>query len=188
MASHKTTTEFPYKALLFFIALNLLVLDGFVLWSLVRKGTVLGETTASTCPQACINRINAVAGKSTVSSVKEYYIPLGTGTSTANEWTTVQGTGAYIDATAYGKLKKITLEVTTSQPNSSQRIWIRLLNATEGRVIANSEITSEASGPINLTSGGISLDYGNKLYQIQMKTQLGGLTNLTQSRIHILTN
>lgn len=173
---------------LFFVVLNLIALNGFVVGQMIHKGTVLGETTANACPQACITRINAAAGKSASSSVKEYFIPLGTGSNASDEWTDVAGASAYVDSTSYAKLKKVTFEATIYQPASSQRVWIRLYNATDGRVIANSELSSDNSGPIALTSPAVNLDYGNKLYQVQMKTQLRGLTNLTQARIHILTN
>jgi hypothetical protein len=189
MPSHKqkqTTTYIP--ALFVCIILNLLVLDAYILWNIFHTESVLGATTsADTCPQACIARINQIAGKTTSSSVKEFYIPLGTGTNTSDVWTDVSGASAYIDSSSYGKIKKVTFEANLYQPSGSQRIWIRLNNATEGRTIMGSELSTDNSGPVTLTSPGLTLDAGNKLYQVQIKTQLKGLTNLTQSRIHIVT-
>jgi len=43
------------------------------------------------------------------------------------------------------------------------------------------------AGPELLTSQAVALDSGNKLYQVQMKSQLGITTNLLQSRVHIIT-
>lgn len=173
--------------LLLFIAINIIAIDGFIVWQYMQKRNVLGDTTTIACPQACINRINALSGSTSPAIAKEYFIPLGSGSGISTEWNDVGGANAYIDARAYTRIKKVTFETTLYQPSSSQRVWVRLVNATDGRVLSNSELSTDSSGPLSLISPAISLDYGNKLYQVQIKTQLGGLTNLTQARIHILT-
>jgi len=173
--------------LLVFLAVNIFVLDIMVISKYLYNGTVLGTTTAGdACPVACINRINQAMG-TTTSTAKEYYVPLGSGTNTTDIWTDVAGASAYIDTTAYGKIKKAAFEATISIPSGSQQVWVRLFNATDKHPVWYSEISTDNSGPVLLVSPAISLDNGNKLYQVQMKSQLKGLTNLTQSRIHITT-
>ncbi len=170
------------------VVLNMLILDGIIIWKLGSSGTVLGTVSTDPCPTACITRINQAIGKTiTSSSVKEYYVPLGTGTNATTDWTDVQGASAYVDTAAYGKMKKVTFEATLTQPVSSQKIWVRLYNSTDKHPVWYSEVSTDNAGPILLISPAITLDAGNKLYQVQMKTQLKGLTNLTQSRIHITT-
>lgn len=176
------------RVIIFFLFANILILDIIVIAKIRNTGTVLGTTSNDTCPSSCIARINQVAGKtSTTNGVKEYFVPLGSGTNATSDWSDVTGASAYIDTSSYGRLKKVTFEATISQPVSSQKIWIRLFNATDKHPVWNSEISTDNAGPILLISPTITLDSGNKQYQVQMKTQLNGVTNLTQSRIHITT-
>ena len=181
---HKTPQSL--QLFLLILGLNILVLDAVVLVRFFDHRSVLGETTSDTCPSSCIARINQIAGKNTT-SVKEYYVPLGSGTNATDEWADVSGASAYVDTAAYGKMKKVTFEATISQPVSSQKVWVRLYNSTDKHPVWYSEVSTDNAGPILLISPAITLDSGNKLYQVQMKTQLRGLTSLTQSRIHITT-
>ncbi len=187
MAARRQTFSY-LSALILFLVLNALVLDGIVIWRMTSDGSVLGTTSTDACPSACIARINQIAGKTTTSStVKEYFVPLGTGTNATDDWTDVSGASAYIDTNSYGKMKKVTFEATISQPVSSQKMWVRLYNSTDKHPVWYSEVATDNAGPILLTSPTVTLDSGNKLYQVQMKTQLKGVTNLTQSRVHIIT-
>lgn len=174
------------QLLILILAINTVILDAVILFRAINHQSVLGETTADTCPSACITRINQIAGK-TGSSVKEYYVPLGSGTNAAEDWTDVAGASAHVDTASYGKMKKVTFEATIAQPVSSQKVWVRLYNNTDKHPVWYSEVSTDNAGPILLISPAITLDTGNKLYQVQMKSQLRGLTNLTQSRVHITT-
>lgn len=186
-SKHQSSTLHLLPILILFLIINILILDGIFLYRIVDKNEVLGTSTGDTCPSACIARINQIAGKTTTTSVKEYFVPLGSGTNSTDDWTDVAGASAYIDTTAYGKMKKVTFEATVSQPVSSQKVWVRLYNATDKHPVWYSEMSTDNAGPLLLTSSPMSLDTGNKLYQVQMKTQLKGVTNLTQSRVHITT-
>lgn len=172
---------------LILLFLNVIVLDFIVLRSIKNNNEVLGTTTTDTCPQACITRINQISGKTTTSTTKEYYIPLGSGTNSTDEWTDVSGASAYINTASYGKIKQATFEATVAIPTGAQRVWVRLYNATDKHPVWYSEMTADGSAPQLLTSSSITLDPGNKLYQVQMKTQLKILTNLSQSRVKIIT-
>jgi hypothetical protein len=163
MAKRKINS-FSFVPLLSFV-FALLV---FLMWQNSYKTSVLGTTTET-------------------KTNKELYVPLGIGFSDSTDWTNVEGVAAYVDSTNFARMKKVTFEATLYQPRSSQRIWVRLLNSTDGRVIANTELSTDSTGPVTLISSNVTLDYGNKNYQVQMKTQLGGLTNLNQARIHIIT-
>lgn len=183
-----TSSASHLSALVLFLVLNILILDGVVIWKLTQDGAVLGTTTNDSCPAACVTRINQIAGKTTTSTnVKEYFVPLGSGTNATDDWADIQGVSAQVDTAAYGKIKKVTFEATVAQPVSSQKVWVRLFNATDKHPVWYSEVVTDSAGPILLISPAITLDAGNKLYQVQMKTQLKGVTSLTQSRLHITT-
>ena len=188
MKSKRTNIIKPYVAIIIGIfVLNVLCIDGYLIYKLFQGNNVLGDSTGSSCPQACITRINQISGTGTALSAKEYYVPLGSGSGIAGEWEDVTGVAAYIDSASYGRIKQVTFEATTAIPAGGQRIWVRLYNVTDQHPVWYSEMTTDMSSATLLTSQPITLDKGNKLYQVQMKTQLKITTSLTQARIRITT-
>lgn len=119
---------------------------------------------------------------------KEYFVPFGQGQTTATSWTDVPGLLAYVDSTKYPNISSVIFEVSVNVPNGNQTAWIRLYNKTDGRAVFNSEMSWSGGGEQFLTSQPLTMDFGNKLYSVQMKTQLGSLTNLDSSRLHITLN
>lgn len=120
-------------------------------------------------------------------TVKEFFIPLGSGFGNAADWTTITGVGAKIDIANYGQVEKVYFEATVRIPTGNQTVYVRLYNANTFQSIANSEISLSGGTVTILTSQPISLPSGNNLYQIQMKTQLQYLTYIDQARIRIQT-
>ncbi|MBU1326527.1 hypothetical protein KKB64_03735 [Patescibacteria group bacterium] len=179
-SSKRTFNYLPWLLVLIFT--NLLILDLFFVSSWYKKLNVLGVSD-SPCPSACLSLIN----RSTGTSAKEFYISLGTGSNASSDWADVTGAKAYIDTTSYGKIKKVTFEASLQVPSGSQISYVRLFNATDKHAVWFSEISLAGSGPELLTSSPIALDPGNKLYQVQMKSQLAKSTSLLFARIHILT-
>lgn len=124
----------------------------------------------------------------TLSIPKEYYIPFGAGSLNSLDWQDVPGLQAYIDSTAYQNIKQVIFEVALHIPTGNETVSVRLVNATDGRALAGSELDFNGNtNSILLGSQPITLDYGNKLYKIQMKTQLNYPAILDQSRLHITT-
>ena len=152
----------------------------------------------STCPASCLSLINeatmsirlptpAPSIKTTPvgSSVKEFFISFGSGSTRAGDWEDVGGLGAYIDSGKYGKIKSVVFEAAVAIPNGNQGVYVRLFNATDKHPVWFSEVYHEGGNPKLLISSPITLDAGNKLYQAQMKTTLKDLANLNQARIKI---
>ena len=166
--------------------------------------TTAGEQQAKNgqlCPVACTTQIedaikslpastsSSASSLSTpvsaVSFVKEFFVPFGTGSSTALDWTDVSGMQASIDQAQYGTIKSVMFEVTVRVPAGSQTVYVRLYNATDKHPVWYSEVSFDGSGPILLTSAPVMLDLGKKTYQVQVKTQLGGQVAIDQARLHI---
>lgn len=121
----------------------------------------------------------------TNSSIKELFVPLGSGQTDHTDWTDISGALGYIDSSAYTNIKKTVLEATVSIPNGNETAWIRLFNKTDGHPVWNSE-TSWGGGNVQfIISHPISLDTGNKLYQVQVKNQLPSSAVVTNARMHI---
>lgn len=146
-----------------------------------------------TCVPALYNAITQATGSSktithdTQSGIQEYTIALGTGTTVASDWTNAGGAEAYIDSQAYGTIEKVTFEASAFIPTGNQIASIRLYNATAKHPVWFSEVTLQGGEPQFLISSPITLDPGNNLYQVQMKTQLQYPVVLSQSRVHIVS-
>jgi len=171
MKSKKISPLSHIPLLVFLLVIVLIVL--VLLLFQQTKPNVLGTTDTTTSSVSATN--------------KELYVPLGTGTNTTTDWTDVKGAAAYIDTRLYGKFKKVTFEASLSVPSGSQTVYVRLFNATDKHPVWYSEMTMSGAGPELFISSGVTLDSGNKLYQVQMKSQLGATTNLLQARVHIVT-
>ncbi|HEX7042189.1 MAG TPA: hypothetical protein VF189_02975 [Patescibacteria group bacterium] len=122
------------------------------------------------------------------SSVKEIFVPLGSGQSNLTDWTDIPGALAYLDSTAYKGIKKVVLEATVTIPNGNETAWIRLFNKTDGHPVWFSETSWSGGDTQFVISQPINFDSGNKLYQVQIKNQLPTETILSNSRIHITLN
>lgn len=132
--------------------------------------------------------VENVASSQEATRVKEYFIPLGAGATNSGDWTDITGAEALIDSTKYGKIKKITFEVSARSPNNNQIIYLRLFNDASKGIVSNSEVNfPSATTQYYLSSSPIVLTDGPALYKVQMKTQLLYPATLDQARIHIVT-
>lgn len=122
------------------------------------------------------------------SSVKEYFITLGTGSVSSDEWTDISGIQAAIDSTLYKSIKKVTFEASLEIPTGNGTGYVRLYNVTDKHPVWYSEMILEGQTGKLLTSNPITLDKGSKTYQVQMKNSLRSTTILNQARVHIQIN
>lgn len=203
---HKHRLFRPFISFLVLIlAINVLYLDFKA--SVVSKTPVIVKsvekqppTSNLACPASCISEINyatssmklsnTAAVSSTVvnSSVKDYYVTLGSGTSTATSWTDVTGLQTTINPTNYPNINQIVFEVSLYIPTGNEYASIRLWDVTDGYAVWNSEMTISGGQPQYLVSNPITLAPGNKLYQVQALTQLQAPAIINQSRVHIILN
>jgi len=208
---------FPKNFLIIFcvgVILNLLILNIWLIGSFSRmkaqnpKPMAAVTTPASSvsvqkCPPSCLDAINeatnsvninpsvtkTVSGNLSQAQTKEFYFPLGSGSSTASDWTDVPGLQIYIDTAKYGKIKSAVFEASVNVPSGVEDVYVRLFNATDQHSVWYSDLFFPSGTTITyLVSPIITLDPGNKLYKVQMKTQLKASANLNQARIHIITD
>ncbi|HYK07976.1 MAG TPA: hypothetical protein VEW42_00580 [Candidatus Eisenbacteria bacterium] len=117
-------------------------------------------------------------------AVKEYFIAMGAGSSTAADWTDVPGLTAQIDFGNYPSIKEILFEASVGIPTANEDASVRLFNVTDKHPVWYSDVTL-TNGQFGASSPFI-YDKGVKIYQVQMKTSLQFLASLIQSRIHII--
>lgn len=158
------------------------------------------------CPQVCTDQIKAATASLQITkkngkeptaipkvsiaqtSVKEFYIPFGTGSSSADDWTDVPGLAANVDSTKYSSINTVVFEATIRIPTGNQTAFARLYNVTGKHPVWNSEVSIEGGTTQLVTSKSVALDNGNNLYQVQMKTSLKYQAFLDQTRLHIILN
>lgn len=147
------------------------------------------KSTTSLSPTLTLTPTKTPSSSSTSQSVaKEYYVPFGSGSGSSLDWQDVAGLQAYVDSSGYPSIKSVVFEASLHIPTGNQTASVRLYNATDGHPVWNSEINFNGNtSSVFLNSQVVSLDSGNKLYKVQMKTQLQYPAILDQSRLHITT-
>ncbi len=198
--------------LLILIAVNLLILDVKVFSS--QSVQISGITTSSTptsqapisplssisdsCPNSCLTLIKDATRSSTAlsplypltripsSSPREFYIPLGTGSTQKNDWDDLLSTDTLIDPANYGNIKEIYFIAALRNPTQNGQIEAQLYNVTDKHLVWNSNVVM--NGPLSqtLTSAKITLDTGAKLYRVQLKSSLQAPANLDTGKIRII--
>ncbi len=172
----------------------------------------VGDKTATPdpniCPQSCLSEIRqaAILNKPSVtastpsptalplqntnsSQTKEYYVPFGSGSGSSADWQDVPGLQASIDTSSYGSIKSVVFEASLHIPTGNEIASVRLYNSTDSHPVWNSQVDFNGNtNSVLLVSPSVSLDNGNKLYKVQIKTQLQFHAILDQSRLHITTN
>ena len=192
----------------FLLIANLIALDLWVGSNLLRLNKELNktklasiptsQTTSQSCPKNCltalddkISQLNLATKEASTQQenrVQDFYVLLGSGTVSSDEWTDVPGIKATVDTAKYGRIKKVVFEATTHVPNANEFLYVRLYNESDNHPVWDSELYFP-SGTIQyfLVSPAIKLDPGINIYKVQMKTQLKFPANLDQARIHITT-
>ncbi|MBI5449526.1 hypothetical protein HY948_04405 [Candidatus Gottesmanbacteria bacterium] len=187
---------------LFLFAVNLLFLD-IVVFSQqkpqppaqVTIESVPAPVEADTvCSSSCITiideKLNAVQPRpaSPVSTAREFYVSLGSGTTKSSDYEDILSAEAYIDTGNYASIKQATIELFLRNPTGNGRIYAKLYNVTDKHDVWFSEVFIEGGGPVTKKEMPITLDRGNKLYRVMMKSTMKYDGWLDNARIKIITH
>lgn len=165
----------------------------------IKEATPASTVRDSCYPYSCIDLIKQATSSSspttqpatktttTTSATKEFYIPFGDGETKSSEYEDIAGLEAYIDSTKYGKIKTVTFEASLRIPTANGRVYAQLYNVTDKHPVWFSEISAEGNKSQLVISSPITLDLGNKLYRVQMRTTLEYQSLLESARVHIIT-
>ena len=154
----------------------------------------LGTTDA--CPNTCLAAIKTATSSLKLtqnvtntttqqisSGSNEYFVPFGAATGASQgSFSTLSALQAYMNISNYSNVASVVLEVSITSNGIAS---VQLYDATDGNVIPNSQVTTQGGSPQLLISGPLSLPAGNKLYQIQIQTQLNSPATIDQARLHI---
>ncbi|MEK7119005.1 MAG: hypothetical protein AAB457_02650 [Patescibacteria group bacterium] len=186
----------------FLFAVNLLFLD-IVVFSqqkpqspsqVVVESIPLPTPADTSCPSSCIAKIDEklkpvqVNSVSPASPAREFYVSLGTGTTKNSDYEDILSAEAYIDTGNYSSIKQAVVELFLRNPTGNGRIYAKLYNVTDKHDVWFSEVFTEGGGPVVKKEVTVTLDRGNKLYRVMMKSTMKYDAWLDNARIKIITN
>lgn len=150
------------------------------------------------CPNTCLTAIktateslqltqnvtnNTTTTQQVTSGAQEYFVPFG-GASGASQgsFTTLSALQSYVNMSNYTNVSSVVFEVSITGSGIAQA---QLYNATDGYAIPNSQVSTPGGNPQLLISQPLTLPQGNKLYQVQIQTQLSNPATINSARLHI---
>lgn len=150
------------------------------------------------CPSSCLEQINeatkslALPTPKTVvqtvakTSVKEFYVPLGSGSSSSTTWAEINNAEVYFDPGNYGKIKSITFEALMHIPTANGRVYARLYNVDDKNGLVETEIWAEGATGVRVESSPFFLPSARKLYRVQLKSSMGFEAILDLARLKVV--
>lgn len=123
----------------------------------------------------------------TVQTVSEFFVPLGSGSTREQNWTTIDGIEAQINTSRYNHIAKVSFEASLRIPTGVGQLGARLINLSDNVPLAETEVFLEGTDSKRLERT-FTLREGNKVYGVQLRSTIGALGVLDIARIKILTN
>lgn len=147
-----------------------------------KIATIAAKTPAPTKTAPAVTRATPVP----VSGAKEFFIPMGTGSTTKSDWEDVAGSDVYVDTNNFTGIKKVYFEASMHIPTKNGTMYARLYNVTDKHPVWYSDVSTDKETS-TFVSSTFTLDPGNKQYRVQLKTTLQYQSLLDNARIKILT-
>jgi len=162
------------------------------------KAQIVSDSSNSgDCPTACLLAIDEATEEAekqptqtikaipSALTVREIYIPLGSGSTKSESWVELPGVETVIDSADYPNIKSMILEVSLKIPTANGRVHAKLLNVSDKHDVWGSEVSSEGSTSYRAESANITLSAGRKLYRVMMKSTMGYDAILDWARIKV---
>ncbi|MCL4338298.1 hypothetical protein M1271_01260 [Patescibacteria group bacterium] len=160
--------------------------------------------TNNLCPASCISLITQATSGGTLnigspsesgitlqtnsSTPHETYIPLGSGTTSKSDWDDLTATETVIDTTNFGNIKEAYFTASLSNPTQNGQVEAQLFDVTDKHPVWGSDVVMNGPSSQTVTSGKITLDPGNKLYRVQLKSSLSVPVSLVNGKIRIISD
>lgn len=186
--------------LLTFISLNLLILDlkvfspggSIKISDIATVATPQPTLLPSNTPQPLIVTPTAYQFVSyqpanQVTIAREYFIPLGSGSTSKTNWDDLIATETLIDTANYPGLKETYFIASLRNPTQNGIVEAQVYNVTDKHPVWGSITTMTSRESQTITSNKITLDTGSKLYRVQIKSSLSYLVYLDNAKIRIVT-
>jgi len=116
--------------------------------------------------------------------VKEFFVPIGGGSASGGDWTSLSSAQVTVDGSKYGKIAAVYFEASLHVINGY--VSARLVNNSDGVVYHDSEISHDGNTASLKTSKKIGLAGGGKTYQVQLRSSSGEVGVMDQARLRII--
>ena len=154
------------------------------------------------CPASCLQAISeandavleqipatspsAATGVVSQTGVKEFYIPVGSGSTQSRDWIELAGVEAVIDSANFPNVKSVIFEASLRVPTANGRVYAKLYDVTAKHDVWYSEVWAEGSTSYRAESANINLSSGRHLYRLMMKSTMGYEALLDSARLKIV--
>ena len=132
--------------------------------------------------EAMTEEDEAVLGDSDM--IREYFIPLGSGSISNTEWADVQSAQATVNSDRYGEVVNVYFEASLQAINGT--VEARILDKTTSEVIHESNISHNTSEYAWKSSKPFLIGPGGKTFIVQMKSSTGETVEMSQARLKVL--
>ena len=215
MQNNSSFTQTSILILMIIFAINLLILDIKIfsqpaikisdvateVTPVVNLSSITSDSANLFCPSSCISLIDKATQSANIGSVpealetlpqtqpiieREYYIPLGNGSTDKSSWDNQTATETIVNPGNYGRIKEAYFIASFKNPTQNGIAEAQLYNVTDKHPVWGSHVIM--NGPLSQTisSGKIQLDSGNKLYRVQLKSSLNFPISLENAKIRII--
>ncbi|MBI3576782.1 hypothetical protein HY086_01950 [Candidatus Gottesmanbacteria bacterium] len=193
------------SSLLLLLTVNAVILDLVIFSRLPTQResvSVIQPSVSAECPVACLSLVNEKLSAQKIqetttaavvspqltssSSAKEYYVPLGSGTTRQTDYQELTSVEAYVDPANYSPIKQAYFQVHLRNTTGNGAVFAKLYNVTDKHDVWLSEVSFEGGGT-DLREAKITLDRGNKLYRVMIKATLQYDVYVDNARIRIVT-
>lgn len=155
--------------------------------SIIEQATKSSNTVAGSLSQLTANPSTTLGTSNTIARVaRESYIPLGTGSTDKSSFADLTATETAIDPANYGTIKEAYFIASLKNTTRNGQVEAQLYNVTDKHPVWNSLVTMNGAESQTITSGKITLDTGNKLYRVQLKSTLNYTVSLDNAKIRII--
>lgn len=127
---------------------------------------------------------SATTTTSSTSQVREFFVPLGSGSTFSKDWVDIPTAQATVDSSRYGQIEAVYFEASLHVINGN--VSARLVDASNGAIYTNTEIAHNNSTPTWVTSSSITLGTGERTYKVQLRSDGGWEGILDSGRLRIL--
>ncbi len=149
--------------------------------SIIQNATKSSNIGTANAPKIS-NQVNSP------SQSHETYIPLGTGTTSKTDWEDITSTDTTLDPSNYVSIKEVYFIASLKNPTQNGSVVAELYNVTDKHPVWNSQVVMNGPVTQTITSPIITLDNGNKLYRVKLKSTLGYQVSLDNAKIKIISN
>lgn len=149
---------------------------------------VISEATKSSFPRAGDenNQSAKVIQSRQIKTAREYYIPLGSGSTNRNYFDNLTATETTIDPENYGAIREAYFIASLRNPTQNGQIETQIYNVTDNHPVWGSQVIMKGPVSQTITSGKITLAQGLKLYRVQLKSTMSFDAYLDNAKIRII--